>query len=86
MSNHNVLIKNTVDRNSGDNLFSFQANNKNNLTNDTPSVSVVNLSDLELTQPMHSVLSKGLNFCLTQDEPDVHLLRRDLDKFHVSLK
>ena len=35
---------------------------------------------------MVSVLPKGLNFCPTPGEPDVHLLRQDLDAFHVTLK
>ena len=60
--------------------------NNNVLTNDTLSASVVNLSSLTLTQDMHSLLSKGLNFCPTPGEPDTNVLRHDLDKFHVSLK
>ena len=61
-------------------------NNCNNLTNDTTNVSVVNLSSFQLTPAMTSLLSKGLNFCPTPGEPNVHDIRRDLDKFHVSLK
>ena len=35
---------------------------------------------------MISVLSKGMNFCPTPGEPDIHLLHQDLDSFHISLK
>jgi len=71
---------------SDQNLNSLYTNNNNNLTNDTDSVSVVNLSSFQLTDAMTSLLSKGLNFCPTPGEPDVHSLRQDLDKFHVSLR
>ena len=46
----------------------------------------VNLSSFQLTPAMISLLSKGLNFCPTPGEPDRYLLRKDLDKFHVSLR
>jgi hypothetical protein len=48
--------------------------------------SVVNLSSTQLTPNMISLLTKGMNFCPTPGEPDVHLLRQDLDKFHISLR
>ena len=35
---------------------------------------------------MINLLSKGLNFCPTPGEPDRYQLRKDLDKFHVSLR
>ena len=47
---------------------------------------VINLSSFQLTPAMISLLSKGLNFCPTPGEPDRYELRRDLDKFHVSLR
>jgi peptide-methionine (R)-S-oxide reductase len=47
---------------------------------------VINLSNYKLTQPMIELLSKGLNFCPTPKEPERYLLRRGLDKFHVSLR
>jgi len=47
---------------------------------------VINLSNFQLTPAMISLLSKGLNFCPTPGEPDRYQLRRDLDKFHVSLR
>jgi hypothetical protein len=51
-----------------------------------PTNSVVNLSKVQLTESMISLLSKGLNFCPTPDEPDLHLLKQDLDAFHTSLR
>jgi hypothetical protein len=35
---------------------------------------------------MRSLLSKGLNFCPTPGEPDIHNLKQDLDTFHTSLR
>jgi hypothetical protein len=35
---------------------------------------------------MISLLSKGMNFCPTPGEPDVHLLKQDFDKFHMGLR
>ena len=61
-------------------------NNNNVLTNDTLSESVVNLSSLNLTPNMLSLLNKGLNFCPIPGEPDPNEIRQDLDKFHVSLR
>ena len=58
----------------------------NNLISDTDTPSVINMSTFQLTPAMLSLLSKGLNFCPTPGEPDVHSLRQDLDKFHVSLR
>jgi hypothetical protein len=60
-------------------------NNSNNNEN-PPDNSVVNLSSIQLTPAMNSLLSKGLNFCPTPGEPNVHDLRVDLDRFHVSLR
>lgn len=67
-----------------DTMLFGQLNNCYNITTETPCVLVVNLSDLKLTPSMHSLLSKGLNFCPTPGEPDVQNLRQGLDKFHVS--
>ena len=61
-------------------------NNNSPITNPPATGSVVNLSKLTLTPPMVSLLSKGLNFCPTPGELDISNLRRDLDKFHVSLR
>jgi len=47
---------------------------------------VINLSSFQLTPAMISLLAKGLNFCPTPGEPDRYMLRRDLDKFHVTLR
>jgi hypothetical protein len=47
---------------------------------------VINLSNFQLTPPMIELLSKGLNFCPSPDVPERYHLRRDLDKFHVSLR
>ena len=47
---------------------------------------VINLSSFQLTPDMTTLLSKGLNFCPMPGEPDRYELRRDLDKFHVSLR
>ena len=66
-------------------LSQMVLNNSNNNPKDQTS-SIVNLSSLVLTQPMITVLSKGLNFCPTPGEADVHQLRLDLDHFHVNLK
>ena len=60
-------------------------NNNNVLTTDSES-SVVNLSSANLTAPMLSLLSKGLNFCPTPGEPDPYELRQYLDKFHAGLR
>jgi len=67
-------------------LLSQMVFNNNNNNPPTNPCSVVNLSTLQLTEPMISVLSKGLNFCPTPGEPDVYQLRQDLDQFHVALK
>ena len=61
-------------------------NNNVNITNPPGEGSVINLSNLQLSAPMYSVLSKGLNFCPTPGEPDISSLRTDLDKFHVGLR
>jgi hypothetical protein len=67
------------------NLPNSNTNNNSNVSQDSDK-SVVNLSNLKLTEPMISVLSKGLNFCPTPGESDIYELRKDLDKFHVSLR
>ena len=64
--------------NNNDNKESFLAG-----TNIGP---VINLSSFQLTPSMIHLLSKGLNFCPTPGEPDRYQLRKDLDKFHVSLR
>ena len=67
--------------------------NMNNNNNDTvlflPGTTigpVINLSSFQLTPAMIALLSKGLNFCPTPGQPERYELRRDLDKFHVSLR
>ena len=59
---------------------------KDPTTHSEPTHSVVNLSKLILTEAMTSLLSKGLNFCPTPGEPDLHSLKQDLDTFHTSLR
>jgi len=61
-------------------------NHNNNSLTTTSQSAVVNLSSFPLTEPMLSLLGKGLNFCPTPGEPDTYELRKDLDKFHVSLR
>jgi peptide-methionine (R)-S-oxide reductase len=51
-----------------------------------PSGSVVNLSSMNMSASVQSLLSKGLNFCPTPGEPNISNLRKDLDKFHVGLR
>ena len=66
--------------------------NTNCSNNETPNPSnestqsIVNLSNLELTESMVSLLSKGLNFCPTPGEPNIISLKQDLDTFHTSLR
>lgn len=47
---------------------------------------VVNLSDYTLTVEELSILSKGMNFCLTPLYLDPRELRSDLDQFHRRLR
>ena len=47
---------------------------------------VVNLSKYKLTKSEISVLSRGLNFCPTPDEPDPGQIRTDLDDLHRRLR
>ena len=47
---------------------------------------VINLSDHVLTIPQHEILNKGLKFCPTPGEAQMGDLRRDLDKYHRSLR
>ena len=47
---------------------------------------VLNLSKVALTQDQLSVLSKGLNFCPTPDEPDPGQYKIDLDSLHRRLR
>ena len=49
-------------------------------------VSVVNLSDFQLTEAYISLLSKGLNFCLTPPAAELGALKANLDRFHKRLK
>ena len=48
--------------------------------------SVVNLSDIVLTEDQVKVLSKGLTFCPTPGPPDPGEQRGDLDKLHRRLR
>ena len=48
--------------------------------------SVVNISDITLSETELSLLSQGLNFCPTPGEPDFSEVKQDLDKFHTSLR
>ena len=47
---------------------------------------VINLSDHMLTIPQREILNKGLKFCPTPWEAQMGDLRRDLDKYHRSLR
>ena len=47
---------------------------------------VINLSDHMLTIPQLEILNKGLKFCPTPGEAQMGDLRRDLDKYHRSLR
>ena len=47
---------------------------------------VVNLSDYQLSDSEKSVLNHGLKFCPTPGEPHMGDIRRDLDRFHRSLR
>ena len=47
---------------------------------------VINLSDHMMTIPQHKILNKGLKFCPTPGEAQMGDLRRDLDKYHRSLR
>ena len=47
---------------------------------------VVNLSNRTLNSTENNLLNKGLNFCPTPGEPNMGEIRRDLDKFHRSLR
>ena len=47
---------------------------------------VINLSDHMLTVPQREILNKGLKFCPTPGEAQMGDLRRDLDKYHRSLR
>ena len=49
-------------------------------------VSVVNISDSQLSTSEQSLLEPGLSFCPTPGEPDMGQLRRDLDSFHRNLR
>jgi len=69
-----------------DNQINGNGNNLASTSTTDSQRSVVNLSDFLLTPSMESLLSKGLNFCPTPGEQDIHELRQDLDKFHVSLR
>ena len=47
---------------------------------------LINLSDHMLTIPQREFLNKGLKFCPTPGEAQMGDLRRDLDKYHRSLR
>ena len=47
---------------------------------------VINLSDHPLTESQKEILNKGLKFCPTPGEPQMGDLRKDLDKYHRSLR
>ena len=47
---------------------------------------VINLSDYPLSQSQKEILNKGLKFCPTPGEPQMGDLRKDLDKYHRSLR
>ena len=47
---------------------------------------VVNLSEKTFTPQEYDILNKGLNFCPTPGPPDMGEIRRDLDKYHRSLR
>ncbi len=47
---------------------------------------VINLSSIELTKAQVSVLSKGLSFCPTPGEPDLGVLKEDMERFHRDLR
>ena len=47
---------------------------------------VINLSDHMLTPAQPEILNKGLKFCPTPGEAQMGDLRRDLDKYHRSLR
>ena len=47
---------------------------------------VLNLSDIVLTDDQQSVLAKGLNFCPTPREPDPGQYKIDLDSLHRRLR
>ena len=68
------------------NLTNHCYHNNNALINVPLEGPVINLSSFQLTPDMTTLLSKGLNFCPMPGEPDRYELRRDLDKFHVSLR
>ena len=44
---------------------------------------IVNLSSHILTPDQAALLKKGLNFCPTPGEPDLSIIRQDLEKFHL---
>ena len=47
---------------------------------------VINLSDRQLNDTELKILNMGLHFCPTPITPDLREIRRDLDKFHRSLR
>ena len=67
-------------------VFNYNVHNNNVPLPDSNLEPVINLSSFQLTPAMISLLSKGLNFCPTPSTPDRSELRRDLDKFHTSLR
>ena len=61
-------------------------NSNNNDTSENYDALVVNLSQIQLTNPQISLLRKGLKFCPTPGEPDISQYQTDLDKFHLRLR
>ena len=51
-----------------------------------PMENVINLSDYPLTESQRDILNKGLKFCPTPGEPQMGDLRKDLDRYHRSLR
>lgn len=60
--------------------------NNNNDNDNYSDRLVVNLSSHNLSQDQLNVLQKGLNFCPTPGEPLLGDIRRDLDRFHLSIR
>jgi len=69
--------------------LSSNVNNNNDVNLFLPGTTlepVINLSSFQLTPAMISLLSKGLTFCPTPLAAERYDLRKDLDKFHTSLR
>ena len=53
---------------------------------DYTGLSVINLSDVTLSEPQTMALSKGLTFCPTPKEPDMADIMSNFDKFFRKMK